>query len=123
MKSSQLLTPSTWWKNGPQVHLTMVRPLDGCSKHRRVWQPGKWPNYSTFQNFRNFRKKWYFIRFIHKVIFEDLILLYFECRPNFQSLKDSITYCKVVSSNTSRLEAHAGFFRLLMKEIFGPNVL
>ena len=32
-------------------------------------------------------------------------------------------YRKVVSSNTSRLEAHAGFFRLLMKEIFDPNVL
>ena len=25
-------------------------------------------------------------------------------------------YCKVASSNTSRLEAQAGFFRLLMKE-------
>ena len=30
---------------------------------------------------------------------------------------------KVVSSNTSRLEAHAGFFRLLMKGIFEPYVL
>ena len=29
-------------------------------------------------------------------------------------------YCKVTSSNKSGLEAHAGFFRLLMKEIFGP---
>ena len=28
------------------------------------------------------------------------------------------TYRKVASSNTSRFEAHAGFFRLLMKEIF-----
>ena len=32
-------------------------------------------------------------------------------------------YRKVASSNTSRLEAHAGFFRLLMKEILGPYVL
>ena len=32
-------------------------------------------------------------------------------------------YCKVVSSNTSRLEAHAGFFRLLMKGIFDAYVL
>ena len=32
-------------------------------------------------------------------------------------------YRKVASSNMSRLEAHAGFFRLLMKEIFYPNVL
>ena len=32
-------------------------------------------------------------------------------------------YCKVASSNTSRYEAHAGFFRLLMKGIFDPYVL
>ena len=32
-------------------------------------------------------------------------------------------YCKIASSNTSRLEAHAGFFRLLMNWIFGPYVL
>ena len=32
-------------------------------------------------------------------------------------------YRKVASSNTSRLEAHIGFFRLLMKGIFGPYVL
>ena len=31
-------------------------------------------------------------------------------------------YLKVASSNTSRLEAHAGFFRLLMKEIFDHYV-
>jgi hypothetical protein len=33
------------------------------------------------------------------------------------------TYCKIASSNSSRLEAHVGFFRLLMKVIFGPYVL
>ena len=33
------------------------------------------------------------------------------------------TYRKVVSFNTSRLEAHAGTFRLLMKGIFDPYVL
>ena len=32
-------------------------------------------------------------------------------------------YRKVASSNMSHLEAHAGFFRLLMKGIFDPNVL
>ena len=32
-------------------------------------------------------------------------------------------YCKVASSNMSRLEAHAGFFRLLMKGIFNPYFL
>ena len=34
-----------------------------------------------------------------------------------------VVYRKVASSNTSRLEAHAGFFRLLMKGIFDPYVL
>ena len=32
-------------------------------------------------------------------------------------------YRKVASSNTSRLDAYAGFFRLLMKGIFYPYVL
>ena len=32
-------------------------------------------------------------------------------------------YSKVASSNMSRLEAHAGYFRLLMKGIFDPYVL
>ena len=31
---------------------------------------------------------------------------------------EKITYHKVASSNTSCLEGHDGFFRLLMKEIF-----
>ena len=34
-----------------------------------------------------------------------------------------LKYRKVVSSNTSRLEAHAGFFRLLSKGIFDSYVL
>ena len=34
-----------------------------------------------------------------------------------------IRYRKVASSNTSRLEAHACLFRLLMKETFDPYVL
>ena len=32
-------------------------------------------------------------------------------------------YRKVVISNQSHLEAHAGFFRLLMKGIIDPDVL
>ena len=32
-------------------------------------------------------------------------------------------YRKFASSNTSHLEAHAGFFRFLMKKIFDPYVL
>ena len=38
-------------------------------------------------------------------------------------MTDVINYRKVASSNTSRLEAHAGFFRLLMKGIIDPYVL
>ena len=39
---------------------------------------------------------------------------------NFEIL---FRYHKIASSNTSCLEAHVGFFRLLMKGIFGPYVL
>ena len=43
---------------------------------------------------------------------------------HFTLLTDvNIIYCKVASSNKSRLEAHAGFFRLPMKGIFDPYVL
>ena len=41
---------------------------------------------------------------------------------NFTQMKN-FTLRKVVSSNMSRLEAHAGFFRLLMKGIFDSYVL
>ena len=37
--------------------------------------------------------------------------------------KVNLVYRKVASSKTYRLEAHAGFFRLLMKGIFDPYVL
>ena len=40
-----------------------------------------------------------------------------------QNTTISLDYRKIPSSNTSRLEAHVGFFRLLMKGIFGPYVL
>ena len=37
-------------------------------------------------------------------------------------VKERLVYCKVASSNTSGLEAHAGFFRLLLRGIFDPYV-
>ena len=40
-----------------------------------------------------------------------------------KKLINSYIYCRVASSNTIRLEAHAGFFRLLMKGIYDPYVL
>ena len=51
---------------------------------------------------------WHYESLVHGKM--DLVVLVF--RPN--------TYHKVASSNTSRLEVHAGFFRLLMKGIFDP---
>ena len=39
---------------------------------------------------------------------------------NFRRFVIKSNYHTVTSSNTSLLEAHAGFFRLLMKGIFGP---
>ena len=43
---------------------------------------------------------------------------------NNQPIRESTsTYRKIASSNTSCLEAHAGFFRLLRKGIFVPYVL
>ena len=41
----------------------------------------------------------------------------------FRIFQQQIAYHKVSSSNMSRLEAHADFFRLLMKGIFDPYVL
>ena len=41
---------------------------------------------------------------------------------NISILKFFHQYRKVASSNTSRLEAHAGFFRLFMKGIFDPYI-
>ena len=38
-------------------------------------------------------------------------------------MKSQNEYRKVASSNTSPLEVHAEFFRLLLKGIFGPYVL
>ena len=37
--------------------------------------------------------------------------------------QENYSYRKVASSNSSRLKAHAGFFRLLMKGFFDPYLL
>ena len=50
-------------------------------------------------------------------------------KTNFQTKRfqktivELMEYRKVASSNTSRLEAHAGLFRLIMNGIFDPYVL
>ena len=48
--------------------------------------------------------------------------LFFKLKER-KRVAETIVYRKVVSSNTSCLEAHAGFFRLLMKGIFDPYAL
>ena len=45
----------------------------------------------------------------------------FQCYKSLQAEK--CNYRKIANSNTTRLEAHVGLFRLLMKGIFGPYVL
>ena len=47
----------------------------------------------------------------------------FKFKVRFFFYYQLFTYRKVASSNMSRLEAHAGFFRLLQKGIFNPCVL
>ena len=55
--------------------------------------------------------------FINDVVTKSAILL----APLIQGVRS--VYRKVASSNMSCIEAHAGFFRLLMKRIFNPYVL
>ena len=43
--------------------------------------------------------------------------------PVFSKDMNCMKYHKIASSSTSRLEAHVGSLRLLMKGIFGPYVL
>ena len=57
-----------------------------------------------------------------------MVLILTECFRDYvisenATLKVKKTYRKVASSNTSCFEAHARFFRLLMKGIFDPYVL
>ena len=54
-----------------------------------------------------------------KVIF---LTVFKECNEDCKQINGNI-YRKVASSNTSRLEAHDGFFRLFVKGIFDPYVL
>ena len=45
---------------------------------------------------------------------------YFSCFLSSCQLGLTLNYCKIASSNTFRLEAHIGFFRLVMKGILRP---
>ena len=63
-------------------------------------------------------KKQVFIKF-----FGQMSYAFFLRNTSSQKSKSVSTYRKVSSSNTSFLEAHASFFRLLMNDIFDPNIL
>ena len=53
----------------------------------------------------------------------DPLLVRWENNMSWTPWTFQFTYRIVASSSPSRIEAHAGLFRLLMKEIFGPYVL
>ena len=58
---------------------------------------------------------------IHNILLTMGHLSCYTNKSNFVATKLELnTYRKVASSNTFRLEAHAGFFRLVMKGIFDP---
>ena len=83
----------------------------------------------------NFEFLWHFLSFVKKVGFKyisvaiEKVIIYLEWSLVLFMLCILLPYSmnsiypKVASSNTFRLEAHAGFFRLLMKGIFDPYVL
>ena len=57
---------------------------------------------------------------------EEKSITIYQPPPDFKTKKCPrciLRYRKVASSNTSCLEAHVGFFRLLIKGIFDPYVL
>ena len=60
----------------------------------------------------------------HKIfLFQLMLWCSFRFNKDLDSAPQIFMYRKVPSSNMYRLEAHAGFFRLLMKKIFDPYVL
>ena len=59
----------------------------------------------------------------HYVLKSIVLVLPTKVLINILWVSPMVIYRKIASSNTSRLEAHVGFFRLLMKGIFGPYVL
>ena len=73
------------------------------------WPDLRWPQYG------------------HKVVLHYCLWnIYFIPNDRQQGEKNThpvTTYCKVASSKTSRLKAHAGFFRLFIKGIFHAYVL
>ena len=54
---------------------------------------------------------------------ESFVIFEGKCPHKTELDVDKNPYHKVTSSDTSRLEAHTGFFKLLMKGIFDPYVL
>ena len=75
-------------------------------------------NYDTFKNIDKFANKTKMETFVETLAY----LLMDRFWRNLKITSESV-YSKIVSSNTSHLEAHVGFFRLLKMGIFGPYVL
>ena len=93
-----------------------------CLSHLFFVVASSWP---FKRYFFKFKKLWFIsyqccftiYLFTKKFISRNMIL---SVHSKFSHLT---RYRKVASSNTSCLEAHAGFFRLIMKGIFNPYVL
>ena len=90
----------------------------------------KWPksakkgfNYSNLSNFTVPSKFQQVSVDFHNFCCHSLHPAKSSCAYHSKIVKLFLEYHKVLSSNTSCLEAHAGFFRLLMKGIFNPYVL
>ena len=58
-----------------------------------------------------------------QIVGEDFVDFCGLLRKHELQLGQLFNYCKVASSNMIRLEAHAGFFRMLIQGIFYPYVL
>ena len=81
-----------------------------------------------FENVKHMVIKYRLHRFwdlaaIHKICKSWTPLIYRGYFPSFGVHKRKITYRKVASFNTSCLEAHPGFFRLLMKGFFEKKLI
>ena len=91
-------------KNQVQINKGNIHPL---------------PDFQTFQRPAYLHKAWMpWTTLLQICVSYHIVLLGHNGAKNFH-----VAYRKIVSSNTSRLEAHASFFRLLMKGIFDPYVL
>ena len=95
-----------------KIHTRIIYQINSCRIFNLPLSPGHvWFNTTEAKNLQNLtetHKKW---------------ITEYVCAGQARTPAQTSMHCKVASSNTSHLEAHAGFFRLLMKGIFNLYVL